>query len=54
MFTWFVAGLEVALDDLTSLIGGCRAPVLLVAFRQQPTGWVGRVKVRATALLAER
>ena len=80
-----VAGLQVALDDLTSLTGGCRAPVLRMhsdkakeflaksvrgllkahGIRQTTTSgydpaangiaerWVGIVKVRATALLAE-
>ena len=80
-----VAGLQVALDDLTSLTGGCRAPVLRMhsdkakeflaksvrgllkahGIRQTTNSgydpaangiaerWVGIVKVRATALLAE-
>ena len=80
-----VAGLQVALDDLTSLTGGCRAPVLRLhsdkakeflaksvrsllkahGIRQTTNSgydpaangiaerWVGIVKVRATALLAE-
>ena len=80
-----VAGLQVALDDLSSLTGGCRAPVLRMhsdkakeffaksvrgllkahGIRQTTNSgydpaangiaerWVGIVKVRATALLAE-
>ena len=80
-----VAGLQVALDDLTSLTGGCRAPVLRLhsdkakeflaasvrkllrshGIRQTTNSgydpaangiaerWVGIIKVRATALLAE-
>ena len=80
-----VAGLQVALDDLSSLTGGCRAPVLRLhsdkakeflatsvrkllrshGIRQTTNSgydpaangiaerWVGIIKVRATALLAE-